>query len=59
MKGIHLLSFYETANFFHELRIFFFLYRISKYHSRPHDLKLLIYTAMLLYNDQKQATEKD
>ena len=32
---------------------------ISKYHSHPHDLKLLIHTAMLLYNDQKQAAGKD
>ena len=28
---------------------------ISKYHSRPHDLKLLIQTATLLYNDRKRA----
>jgi hypothetical protein len=31
---------------------------ISKYHKRPHDLKLLIHTAMLLYNDQKQVVNK-
>jgi hypothetical protein len=31
---------------------------ISKYHKRQYDLKLLIYTAMLLYNDQQQAIDK-
>jgi menaquinone-dependent protoporphyrinogen IX oxidase len=31
---------------------------ISKYHQRPHDLKLLIHSAMLLYNDEKQAADK-
>jgi hypothetical protein len=31
---------------------------ISKYHSRPHDLKLLIHTAMLLYNDRTRAADK-
>jgi hypothetical protein len=31
---------------------------MSKYYQRPHDLKLLIHTAMLLYNDQKHAAEK-
>jgi hypothetical protein len=30
----------------------------SKYHGRPDDLKLLIQTAMLLYNDRKQVEEK-
>jgi wyosine [tRNA(Phe)-imidazoG37] synthetase (radical SAM superfamily) len=33
-------------------------YIISKYHQRPHDLKLLIHTAMLLYNDQKQVADR-
>jgi hypothetical protein len=31
---------------------------ISKYHSRPHDLKLLIQTAILLYNDRTRAADK-
>jgi hypothetical protein len=30
---------------------------ISKYHSHPHDMKLLIQTAMLLYNDRRQGGE--
>lgn len=34
------------------------LFIISKYHQRPHDLKLLIHTAMLLYNDQKQVADR-
>jgi hypothetical protein len=28
---------------------------ISKYYSRPHDLRLLIQTVILLYNDRRQA----
>lgn len=31
---------------------------ISKYHSRPDDLKLLIQTATLLCNDRKHAADK-
>jgi hypothetical protein len=31
---------------------------ISKFHKRPHDLKLLIQTAMLLYNDRRHAADK-
>jgi hypothetical protein len=32
---------------------------ISKYHKRPHDLKLFIHTTMLLYNDRKQTADKN
>ena len=31
---------------------------ISKYYSRPHDLKLLIQTAVLLYNDRRQTEDE-
>jgi hypothetical protein len=31
---------------------------ISKYHKRPQDLKLLIQTALILYNEQRQAVDK-
>ena len=32
---------------------------ISKYHKRPHDLKLFIHTTMLLNNDRKQTADKN
>jgi hypothetical protein len=31
---------------------------VYRYHRRPHDLRLLIDTAILLYNDRKQAADK-
>ena len=34
------------------------LFIISKYHSRPHNLRLFIDTATLLYNDRKHAADK-
>jgi hypothetical protein len=31
---------------------------ISKYHSRPHDLRMFIHTARLFYNDRRQVVDK-
>jgi hypothetical protein len=31
---------------------------VSKYHKRPYDLKSLMHTEMLLYNDQKHVVDK-